>query len=221
MKIVLLLSGGLDSSVLLYHLLDCQHEVITLSARYGQRHSKELSSAWRITSKARAEHHHVDFSDFGSLVNSALTTPGIEVPQRDYTPETLKATIVPNRNALLLSAAFGLAFSLDAFAVAYAAHSGDHAIYPDCRPEFIQAFGKAMELAWFPEKRVKLIAPFEHFSKSQIVHLGSTLNVPFELTYSCYVGEEKHCGKCSTCRERQKAFIEAGVVDPTEYEETQ
>ena len=219
MKIVLLLSGGLDSSVLLYHLLGCQHEVIALSALYGQRHNRELDASVRIAVATKIEYHQIDLSEFGNLVDSALTTPGIKVPQGDYTPETLKATIVPNRNALLLSAAFGLAFSRDAFAVAYAAHTGDHAIYPDCRLEFIYAFEKAMKLAWFPEKEVKLMAPFATFTKTQIVRLGSTLDVPFELTYSCYIGKEKHCGKCSTCRERRKAFVEVGVTDPTEYEE--
>jgi len=219
MKIVLLLSGGLDSTVLLYHLLSCKHEAITLSAWYLQRHARELDAAQEIADSAKVEHHYMNFSNFGSIVNSALTTPEIEVPQGDYTPEVLKTIIVPNRNALLLSAAFGLAFTRNAFAVAYAAHSGDHAIYPDCRPEFIYAFEKAMELAWFPEKRVKLIAPFATYTKTQIVRLGSELNVPFGLTYSCYVGKKKHCGQCPTCRERRKAFAEAHVLDPTEYEE--
>lgn len=218
MKIITLLSGGLDSATLLYHLLNCRHEVITLSVRYGQRHSREMSAARKIATRVGIEHHQINLSSFGALVRSALTTPEIEVPQGDYTPETLKITIVPNRNALLLSAAFGLAFSQKAFAVAYASHSGDHALYPDCRPEFNYAFEKAMKLAWFPDKEVKLMAPFATLTKTQIVWLGVSLNVPFELTYSCYVGGEKHCGQCSTCRERKKAFVEAGIDDPTKYE---
>ena len=215
-EVIVLLSGGLDSSVLLYYVKQFFTRVVSLSVCYGQRHSRELDAARKIALRANVDESCIlDLTHFGALVHSALTDKSTVVPQGEYTNETLKSTVVPNRNALLLSAAFGLAFSRNASYVAYAAHAGDHPLYPDCRPEFIRTFERAMQHAWW--QPVHLWAPFQDLSKGDIVRRGMLLEVPFELTYSCYVGEEKHCGQCSTCRERKKAFIEADVPDPTEY----
>jgi len=137
------------------------------------------------------------------------------VPAGHYTNETMKLTVVPNRNMIMLSVAIGWAVSGKADAVAYAAHAGDHTIYPDCRPAFIEAIRQAAALCdWH---RVELLTPFVGKTKRDIVRLGAELDVPFGQTWSCYVGGEVHCGRCGTCVERREAFKSAGVDDPTVY----
>ncbi len=221
MKAVALLSGGVDSATLLYKLRSEGCEVHALTLLYGQRHSREIEAARAICSAAKVEHRIIDISSVKWLLRSALTDSAIEIPEVPETAEhydTLKITIVPNRNAILLSIATAYAMSIGADLVAYAAHFSDRGVYPDCRKEFVEAFEKAMRLAnEAPELRVE--APFVDMNKRDIVKLGSALRVPYELTWSCYKGGEKHCGACSSCRERKRAFSEAGVRDPTQYEE--
>jgi 7-cyano-7-deazaguanine synthase len=150
---------------------------------------------------------------------SSQTDKSVPVPEGHYEEESMKQTVVPNRNMILLALAGAWAISTKSDAIAYAAHSGDHAIYPDCRPEFTEAMSDALRLCDWHE--VKLMRPFLYptpMSKADIVKLGTSLGVPFELTWSCYKGGEKHCGKCGTCVERVEAFQLAGVEDPTEYE---
>ena len=129
----------------------------------------------------------------------------------------MKTTVVPNRNAIMLSIAFGLAASEDIPSVATAIHSGDHYIYPDCRPAFAESFSRMQHYALQDIAEIKLLTPFINISKAEIIRIGSTLNVPFSETWSCYKGEDIHCGKCGTCVERQEAFFIAGVEDPTTY----
>jgi 7-cyano-7-deazaguanine synthase len=217
MKTIAIVSGGLDSVTMLYFLLlQEQDEVKVISFNYGQRHKKELSRAGNIAKKLNVEWKLVDLKTIKELLGgSSQTSPEIEPPDGRYDEESMKITVVPNRNMIMLSIAAGWAISNKFQRVAYAAHAGDHTIYPDCRKVFIDALDFALSLSdWSP---VSLYAPFSNISKSKIVLVGQELGVPFEDTWSCYKGLEKHCGTCGTCVERKEAFKLAGVEDPTEY----
>jgi 7-cyano-7-deazaguanine synthase len=222
----MLLSGGVDSATLLYHLLARNNEVYALSVDYGQKHSKELEAATAIAQRAMKktqpgmnvlkEHRIINLSVLQPLLQSALTRASIDVPEGHYEAESMKATVVPNRNAILLNIAAGYALSLKADRIAYAAHAGDHAIYPDCREEFVVALEKAINIG--NESKLEVYAPFIAVSKSDIVRMGLKLGVPYELTWSCYKGGYKACGKCGTCVERLEAFANNNTTDPIEYE---
>ncbi|WPJ94069.1 7-cyano-7-deazaguanine synthase QueC [Coraliomargarita algicola] len=216
MKTVIVYSGGLDSTVLLYHLRDAGHELHALSIDYGQRHRCELDRAAAICAELGIPQPMADLSAIQPLLaGSSLTSPEIEVAEGHYTEESMKSTVVPNRNMIFLAIATGHALSIKAGQIAYAAHSGDHAIYPDCRNEFADAMATAIELAdW---EQVKLSRPFVDWTKADIVRRGAELGVPFEKTWSCYKGGEVHCGRCGTCIERREAFDLAKVEDPTLY----
>lgn len=218
MKAILALSGGLDSTVLLYYLnykMGC--EVKCLSVNYGQRHRKELLSAGQVCRANGVMHRIADLSELNFLfAGSSQTSPEIPVPEGHYAEESMKATVVPNRNMVLLSLATAWAVATKSDFVAYAAHAGDLAIYPDCRPEFATAMAVAIgKCDWH---KVLLDRPFITHTKAEIVKFGAELGVPFAMTWSCYKGGDKHCGKCGTCVERREAFQLAGVKDPTEYE---
>lgn len=215
MKSIVVLSGGMDSTTLLYWALEQGHEVEALSVLYGQRHRRELLAAKAVAESLRVSHEVADLSSIGQLfAGSALTGTG-DVPHGHYEDISMKRTVVPNRNMVLLSLAIAMGVRDKADAVLYGAHAGDHAIYPDCRLEFVQAMMRAASLAdWHP---IRLKAPFLEKSKAQIAKLGHELGVPFERTWSCYEGGEQHCGKCGTCVERQEAFKLAEVPDPTDY----
>lgn len=217
MKNVLIYSGGLDSTVLLYHLRDAGHNVSALSVNYGQRHDCELTHAAAICKHLGVPHQTADLRAIQPLLaGSSLTSPEIEVAEGHYTEESMKSTVVPNRNMILLAIAAGHALSIGAEQIAYAAHSGDHAIYPDCRNEFADAMAEAIRLCdW---NHVELTRPFVDWSKADIVRRGAELGLPFEKTWSCYKGGALHCGRCGTCIERREAFDLAGVTDPTEYD---
>jgi 7-cyano-7-deazaguanine synthase len=216
MKTVLVYSGGMDSTVLLYHLLANGDSVSTLSVDYGQRHRKELIQAAEITTKLGIEHRTVDLTSITGLFSgSSLTDQTVAIPHGHYEEENMKSTVVPNRNMILLSLATAWAISLKADCVSYAAHAGDHAIYPDCREEFAAALDKTIRLADWQE--VYLNRPFVGLTKAEIVKRGAELKVPLEKTWSCYEGGEHHCGRCGTCIERREAFYLAGVEDPTPY----
>ncbi len=218
MKIVLIYSGGLDSTVLLYHLRAKGHAVHALAIDYGQRHRRELLHAEEICRQINLPFKAADLSSIQPLIaGSSLTSPGIEVAEGHYTEASMKSTVVPNRNMILLAIATGYALSINAQKIAYAAHSGDHAIYPDCRNEFADAMAEAIRLCdW---KTVTLVRPFVDWSKSDVVRRGAELNVPFAQTWSCYKGHEVHCGRCGTCIERREAFDLVNIEDPTEYAE--
>jgi len=216
MKIVLIYSGGLDSTVLLYQLHAAGHELHALSVNYGQRHSCELISAAKICAQLGIPNTVADLSSIQPLLaGSSLTSPEIDVAEGHYTEENMKSTVVPNRNMILLSIATGHALSIGAEQVAYAAHSGDHAIYPDCRNEFADAMATAIGLCdW---NKVELIRPFVDWTKADIVRRGAELDLPFAMTWSCYKGGKLHCGRCGTCIERREAFDLANIPDPTPY----
>ena len=216
MKTVVIHSGGLDSTVLLDHLRAAGDEVTALSVDYGQRHRRELDAAAEICRLADIPHRTADLSGIRPLLSgSSLTSDEVEVAEGHYTEASMRTTVVPNRNMILLSVAVGHALSIGAGRVAYAAHSGDHAIYPDCREVFADAMAEAIRLAdWEP---TELHRPFVGMTKADLVRRGAELGTPFGLTWSCYKGGERHCGRCGTCIERREAFDLAGVPDPTEY----
>ena len=214
-KVVVIFSGGMDSFTVLNLAHKQGHEVYALSFDYGQRHKKELDYASRACKELAIHHKIVDISAINQLIGGSSLTSDIDVAEGHYAEESMKSTVVPNRNMILLSVATGWAVSKKFDRVAYAAHSGDHAIYPDCRTEFADVLGQAIEMAdW---QKVSLYRPFVDITKADIAKLGDDIGVPFEMTWSCYKGQDLHCGKCGTCVERREAFYLAGVEDPTEY----
>lgn len=220
MKTLVICSGGLDS-VTLAHKVAAEHQLIGLvSFDYGQRHKKEVEFAKECAERLGTEHMVIDISPIGVLLSgSALTRGEIAVPDGHYAEETMKITVVPNRNAIMLAIAYGIGAARGAEAVAAAVHGGDHFIYPDCRPAFIESFQTMQQFALEGLAEIKLHTPFVLGSKADIVTTGNELGVPFARTWSCYKGGEIHCGRCGTCVERLEAFALAGVADPTEYED--
>ena len=217
MKSVLVHSGGMDSTVLLYQLLADGDQVKALTIDYGQRHGKEIESARALCGELGVEHRVADLSGLGQLLSgSALTSSEVEVPEGHYAEESMKTTVVPNRNMILLSVSAGWAIASKYDRIAYAAHAGDHAIYPDCRPVIAEALDAAIGLAdWH---KADLHRPFVDLTKADIAALGNQLGVPFEKTWSCYKGLDLHCGRCGTCVERREALHLAEVKDLTPYE---
>jgi len=207
---VLLLSGGLDSSVLLYYLGISTNLVYPITINYGQKHSKEIAAADKVAASRGLVTYHVDLSHLDVFKGSSLTSKFKKIPTGEYTLENMSSTVVPNRNMVFLSIAAAYAVSCGASQVAYAAHSGDHYIYPDCRPEFIEAMSRCLYLA----TGVGLYTPFMSISKADIVRAGLELSVPFELTWSCYNGGDFPCLQCGTCVERTNAFMVNNTKDP-------
>jgi 7-cyano-7-deazaguanine synthase len=220
MKTVVLFSGGLDSTTLLYELahLYGADQVVAISFDYGQRHRKELLCAKRIASKLGVYHHVVDINSAPSIfLGSSQTDESISVPEGHYEDSSMQITVVPNRNMIMLALAAAAAISHKASSICYAAHGGDHHIYFDCRLEFVDAMRQALKLCH--DTPLILDAPYVNCSKAEIVKVGAHMGVPYEDTYSCYNGRELHCGACGTCTERKLSFEEAGVPDPTKYED--
>ena len=225
-KAVVILSGGMDSATLLYWANAPQtrsrpgypfaYEVSAVSVNYGQRHSKELDCAKQLCDYLEVQHNVIDLSSLKVLLTGNALTDDMPVPEGHYASPTMKQTVVPNRNMMLLSVAVAAACARDAKTVLYGAHCGDHPIYPDCRREFVQALDKAAQLCWHHEIRIE--APFVDKTKTEVARIGADLGVPFQDTWSCYNGRELHCGKCGTCVERKEAFADSGVTDPTQYE---
>jgi 7-cyano-7-deazaguanine synthase len=216
-SIVVLLSGGLDSSVLLADLHQRGHRLLALGCRYGARHNRrELACARRLCATLELPFQTIHLDFIGACFQSHLLQGGGEIPRNAYDEGSMRQTVVPFRNGILLAAAAGLAESAGAGAVAIAAHSGDHAIYPDCREPFMRSMGAAMRLGTYAE--IRLLRPYVNRTKAWIVARGAKLGVDFSSTWSCYVGGARHCGTCGTCRERREAFRLAGVPDPTRYD---
>lgn len=219
MKVLVVCSGGLDS-VSLAHRVATENQLIGLiSFDYGQRHNKEIGYAARCAERLGVPHHVLDIRSIGAHLTGSALTDDVEVPDGHYAEETMKSTVVPNRNAIMLSIAFGLAAAQKADAVAVAVHGGDHFIYPDCRPDFIDAFQTMQARALDGYADVSLLAPYVNLSKAAIVVDGANHSTPFAETWSCYKGGERHCGRCGTCVERREAFHLAGHTDPTHYED--
>lgn len=218
MKTIAVLSGGMDSSTALAFMRSLDYEVVgALSFWYGSKHNdREYVSAQNV-----AAHYNIPIVqarlDFvAQHFASDLLLTGGDVPEGHYADPSMQRTVVPFRNGIMLAIAAGYAESKGANGVILGNHFGDHAIYPDCREEFAEAMRNAIELGTYA--KIQLLTPFQRMTKTQIAEEGARLCVPFELTYSCYKGGEKHCGKCGTCVERKEAFRDAGLDDPTEYE---
>ena len=216
MKVVVLCSGGMDSVTAL-HWARREHDVVAaVSFDYGAKHNhREIPLAKEHAAALGVRHEAVYLEFVNQLFKSALLTSGDEIPDGHYEEKVMKQTVVPFRNAIMLSIACGFAESAGAEGLVIAAHGGDHAIYPDCREEFMQAMGDAMRLGTYAG--VRLLRPFIAMSKAQIAAEGARRGVDFARTWSCYKGGEIHCGKCGTCVERREAFMVAGLADPTVY----
>ncbi|MDB5623322.1 MAG: queC [Devosia sp.] len=217
MKTLVICSGGLDSVSLAHKVAAEQTLTGLVSFDYGQRHSKELGFAAACAQRLGVPHQIIDIRDVGRQLSGSALTDDVAVPDGHYAEESMRITVVPNRNAIMLAIAYGVAAAQQADAVAVAVHGGDHFIYPDCRPGFIDAFAAMQNLALDGYANVQLYAPFVHATKADIVTEGALHDTPFEQTWSCYKGGEVHCGRCGTCVERREAFDLARQEDPTPY----
>jgi 7-cyano-7-deazaguanine synthase len=216
MKTMVVFSGGADSTTLLYYLREYGHQLTALTVNYQQRHVKEVECAIRICQGLNITYKTLDLSAVGRLLSGSQTDLSVSVPHGHYTADNMKDTVVPNRNMILLAVAAGVAISESCDAIAYGAHAGDHTIYPDCRPGFIRVMREAfLNCDWRP---LQLLAPFQDWSKGQIIQEGLRLGVPYQHTWTCYEGKEYPCGLCGACTERKEAFREAGAKDPGEHD---
>lgn len=212
---LIILSGGMDSVTLLHYKKESI--ALAVSFDYGSNHnSKEIDCAVKQCQLLGIDHIVIPLGFMGHYFKSSLLSGADQIPEGSYTDENMKSTVVPFRNGIMLSIACGLAESNGLSHVMMANHGGDHTIYPDCRPDFVRAMNDAMRSGTY--EGITLEAPFTNMSKSDIARIGKELGVDYSLTYSCYKGGEKHCGKCGTCVERREAMAEAGIDDPTEYE---
>lgn len=220
-KAIAIVSGGLDSVTMAYDLAEEGYDLEFVCFDYGQRHRRETELSRWHAKQIGAPFHLIDITSIGAHLKGSALTDDIDVPAGNYDEPSMRITVVPNRNAIFLAIAYGIAVAQNATMVATAVHAGDHFIYPDCRPAFIESFDAMQRTAveGFGHPDLRLNAPYLRLTKAEIVALGSILNVPFNETWSCYVGGVNHCGVCGTCRERQEAFRLAGVFDPTVYEQ--
>ena len=216
MKVVVLLSGGMDSVCALYHVR-AEHEVVlALSFDYGSKHNaREIPFARWHAGEIGVEHQVIDLGFFNEHFSSDLLQSGGDIPEGHYEEATMKSTVVPFRNGIMLAVAAGVAESRGVKGLVIAAHSGDHAIYPDCREDFMSPMAQAIDAGTYAN--VRLLRPFIDMRKEDIVNRGNVLGVDFSQTWSCYKGGEIHCGVCGTCVERREAFHLADFKDPTEY----
>lgn len=211
-RVVVILSGGMDSTTLLYDAKRYYEDVHALSFDYNQRHKKELEFAKKTCEKLKVPHKIVNLSCLNELAESCLTRKEQEVPEGHYSDENMKQTVVPNRNMVMLALATAYAITLNASKVLYGAHSGDHDIYPDCRPEFVEKLNEAVKICdW---RVIEIEAPYLDISKIDILKIGKDLEVDYSLTWTCYKGEDKPCGKCGSCVERAEAFEKNNMEDP-------
>ena len=213
---VLILSGGMDSVTLLY---DEQERIaLALSFDYGSKHNaREIPFARLHCQRLGIEHLVIPLGFMSEYFCSSLLQGGEDIPEGHYAEANMKSTVVPFRNGIMLSVAVGMAESRGLKHVMMANHGGDHTIYPDCRPEFVEAFSEAARTGTFPG--ITLLSPYTHLTKGQIAARGLELGIDYSETWSCYKGGEKHCGRCGTCVERREAMAAAGIADPTDYEE--
>jgi 7-cyano-7-deazaguanine synthase len=219
---ITVLSGGMDSTVLAFYAAGLYETVDLVSVDYGQRHRKELDYAARTARRLGCRHDIIDLSAVrGLLRGSALTDEDVDVPHGHYAADNMSTTVVPNRNATLISVAYMAGVARNADAVLVGVHAGDHFVYPDCRPQFIEELAKALATGNEGFAQPVLQAPFAHSSKTDICRLGARLGVAWRETWSCYEGTELHCGRCGTCVERREAFRDVGVDDPTDYADTE
>lgn len=217
---VLVVSGGMDSATLAHVVKENYGKPYLITFDYGQRHKKEIEYAQLLAKNIDAPHKIIDISGISSVLGgSALTDNSIAVPDGHYEEETMAVTVVPNRNAIMLTVAYALAVSLNVPMVGAAMHAGDHAIYPDCRPEFVERFDFMQRCAvqGHGNPDLRLWTPFINKSKADIAEIGRQLGIDYSQTWSCYKGYQFHCGTCGTCVERKEAFELIDMEDPTKY----
>lgn len=212
---LIVLSGGMDSVTLLYDKKDSI--ALAVNFIYGSNHNmRELACARLHCSKLGIELLEIHLDFMGEYFHSSLLEGADAIPEGDYEDENMRSTVVPFRNGIMLATAAGLAESRGLGVVMLANHSGDHTVYPDCRPEFISAMGAAIAAGTY--ENIELYAPYTNISKVEIAKIGKSLGIDYSTTYSCYKGGEHHCGQCGTCRERIESLKLAGVEDHTVYE---
>lgn len=213
---IIVLSGGMDSVTLLHS--EKERIALAVTFDYGSNHNaREIECARRQIALLGIEHIVIPLAFMGQYFKSSLLSGADDIPEGNYDDENMRSTVVPFRNGIMLSVACGLAESRGLRHVLIANHGGDHAIYPDCRPGFVEAMGRAMEEGTYDG--VSILAPFTDISKAEIARIGARLGVDYADTYSCYKGGERHCGRCGTCTERREAFRLASIPDPTIYED--
>jgi 7-cyano-7-deazaguanine synthase len=220
-NVIVLLSGGMDSVTCLYEMnrLEAIQVAGVVSFNYGSKHNeREIPFAAYHAQLLRLPHWVIPLGFIGQHFTSSLLKGGAAVPLGHYEEQSMKQTVVPFRNGIMLSIAVGLAESVLANGVVIAAHAGDHAIYPDCREEFMRAMRNAIRLGTYAN--IELIRPFISLVKADIVKCGNRIGIDYAKTWSCYLGGDIHCGECGTCVERREAFELAGVKDPTVYRRT-
>lgn len=212
---ILIYSGGLDSTTMLYEYRD--RIAMAISFDYGSNHNgKEIKCASLHCERLGITHVVIPLDFMRRYFRSSLLDGAEAIPEGHYEDDNMRSTVVPFRNGIMLSVAVGMAESNELQYVMMANHGGDHTIYPDCRPEFINAMSSAMTLG--TDTHVEVFAPYTNITKSDIARHGKTLGIDYSETWSCYKGGDKHCGKCGTCVERIEALAEAGIEDTTEYE---
>lgn len=216
MKVLAVVSGGMDSVTMLHDLVAQGHEVSVVSFNYGQRHLKELEVAKANADKLGLKHKVIDMAFMAQLLDNSALTGDTDVPEGHYEADNMKLTVVPNRNMIMASIAVGLAVNNGQEAVALGVHSGDHAIYPDCRPEFIKELNDVTQIANY--EPITILAPYIDKDKTSIIKRGLEIGVDYSKTWTCYKGLNKACGKCGSCQERLEAFQNNNTEDPVDYE---
>nr|WP_211183390.1 7-cyano-7-deazaguanine synthase QueC [Thalassotalea sp. Y01] len=215
-KVVVIYSGGMDSFTVLNKAVRDGKQVYALTFDYGQKHVKEIEYAANVCRELDIPHKVIDITAINQLLAGSSLTDAIDIPEGHYEEESMKSTVVPNRNMILLSLAVGYAVSVEASQVYYGAHSGDHAIYPDCRPEFVEKMNDVCQIANY--EPVEIYSPYLKVSKIDILTDGLKMGLDYGKSWTCYNGREKACGKCGACQERLEAFAENNAKDPLEYE---
>lgn len=215
-KVVVIYSGGMDSFTVLNRAIKDGKDVYPLTFDYGQRHVKEIDYAKAACKELNVPHKVIDISAINQLLAGSSLTDDIDIPEGHYEEESMKSTVVPNRNMILLSLAVGYAVSVGASQVYYGAHSGDHAIYPDCRPEFVMKMNDVCQIANY--EAVEIFSPYLNVDKIAILTDGLEMGLDYNKTWTCYNGREKACGKCGACQERLEAFEKNNATDPLSYE---
>lgn len=212
---IIILSGGMDSVTMLYDYADSI--ALALSFDYGSNHNrKELPLADYHCRKLGIEHIIIPLEFIKQYFHSSLLSGAEAIPEGKYDDVNMRSTVVPYRNGIMLSIAAGMAEDRNLSRILMANHSGDHAIYPDCRPAFVKALAEAVREGTY--NGVELFTPYTHLTKADIARRGKQLGIDYAKTWSCYKGGEKQCGKCGTCEERRQALAEAGIPDTTDYE---
>lgn len=213
---IIVVSGGVDSITMLYEYQD--RIALGVSFNYGSNHNaKEIPLAKMHCERLGIKHIVIDLDFMGKYFQSSLLQGADAIPEGNYADENMRSTVVPFRNGIMLSIAAGLAETHELAYVMLANHAGDHTIYPDCRPEFVESMSAAIEAGTYSQ--TKILAPYTHITKAEIAARGKALGIDYSETWSCYKGGDIHCGKCGTCVERREAFALAGIEDQTEYEE--